>query len=97
MDQLTQDAAVAMRIDHDLDYLIREWRNIPLLADEWDDWDDHSQLIFVLNWAVPNDRLGELRKQADQGLLNAEQQARYDELQQIIAQHEPWLERILAE
>jgi hypothetical protein len=97
MAQLTQDAALAAWIDDYLDYLIREWKGIPLLEQEWDEWDEHSKLVFVLDWGVPSDRLSQLRVWADQGLLSSDQRRRYDELRQLVAQHGPWIERILAE
>jgi hypothetical protein len=97
MAQLTQDAALAERIDHYLHYLIREWAYIPRLAVEWDEWDEPSKLDFVIEWGIPSDRLAQLRTWANQDLLNSEQRRQYDELEQLVAQHGPWIERILAE
>lgn len=97
MAQLTQDAAVAERIDCYIEYLIREWEGIPPLKEEWDEWDEHSKLVFVLDWGVPADRLAQLRTWAAQGLLNAGQQQGFAKIERLVVQHGPWLERILAE
>ncbi len=35
-----------------LDYLFREWRAIPALAEEWSEWDDVSRLHFDIDLPV---------------------------------------------
>ncbi len=76
-------------IDHYLDYLIGTWNGIPEVAAEWDDWDDLSQLTYVVNWGVPEDRLHELRGWAEQGLLTPAQRTRYEELLGLEARYRP--------
>jgi hypothetical protein len=83
------------RIDQYLDYLVRQWEGIPALADEWDEWDEHSRLIFALDWPICEDRLGQLEAWVGQGLLTPTQQARYDLLLTLIVQHRPTLEQLL--
>ena len=84
-------------IDDYLDYLTAEWAAIPALAEEWDSWDGLSQLSFVVDWPIREDRLGMLQHWAEQGLLTAAQRARYDELQRLVARYRPLLEQLLGE
>jgi hypothetical protein len=97
MAQVTQDPALQDRIDHYLDYLINSWEGIPLDAAEWDEWDADSQLFFVLNWGVPNDRLAQLRGWAEQGVLTPLQRGRYQKLEALVTEYQPVLNRMLAE
>jgi hypothetical protein len=95
--QVTPQADQATRIDRYLDYLVGEWEDIPQVSDEWGEWEDHDRLDFVVEWPIREDRLHQLREWAAQGLLTPEQQARYDELLQLIACHRPLLDRLLNE
>ena len=95
MAQVVPDAERGAWIDDYLEYLIREWESIPGLAAEWDEWDDLSQLTFVVNWGVPADRLAQLHQWAEQGLLTPAQRQRYEQLLQLVAQHRPTLEELL--
>ncbi len=97
MAQVGSDAALRERIDEYLDYLIRTWEGIPELAAEWDDWDDLSQLTYVVNWGVPADRMAQLKRWAEQDLLTPEQRVRYEALLKVADQHGPTLERLLAD
>jgi len=92
---VTQSPELRARIDHYLHYLLREWEGIPALAAEWGDWDEDSRLVFDVNWGVPADRLYQLQRRAEQGLLAPEQRARYDELLQLVERHRPLLEELL--
>ena len=97
MAHVTHDMTLCAWIDDYLSYLIRAWAAIPETAAEWDDWDEHSQLVFVINWGVPQDRLHQLKGWAADGLLTPAQCQRYQELLQLIEQHRPTLERLLAD
>ena len=70
---------------------------MPLQAQEWDDWDDLSRLTFVVNWPVADDQLHMLNQWAEQGLLTPAQRERYEQLRQLVAEHRPTLERLLAD
>lgn len=96
MAQVRRDAAVQETIEEYLDYLERAWRAIPSVVTEWDGWDEHSRLVFDLNWAVPEDRLLQLRAWAACRLLTRPQRRRYDALQRLITEHRPDLERLRA-
>ncbi len=97
MARVAQDPQLQARIDRYLEYLRREWDSIPALAAEWDEWDEHSRLVFALDWPICEDRLHELRQWAEQDVLTPAQRARYDELLGLVACNRPILERLLGE
>ncbi len=83
------------RIDPYLDYLFAEWGAVPEVAAEWNEWEDHEQLDFVVEWPIKEDRLHQLQQWAREGLFTPDQQARYERLLALIAQHRPTLEQLL--
>ena len=97
MAQVAQDPGLRDRIDDYISYLTRKWEAMPELAGEWDEWDELSRLTFACDWGVPADRLHQLERWAEQGLLTAPQRARFDQLLRLVAQHGSVLERLLVE
>jgi len=97
MAQVVRDSQLDPWIDDYLDYLLRKWTVIPQLAAEWDDWDPDSQFSFVLDWGVPADRLEQVQRWAEQGLLTPAQRSRYDQLLKIVARNRSLLDRMLAD
>ncbi len=97
MAQVTPQTDQATRIDRYLDYLFGEWEDIPAVAGEWAEWQDHDRLDFVVEWPIREDHFHQLQEWVAQGLLTPQQQARYDELLQLIARHRPLLDRLLNE
>lgn len=85
------------RVDRYLEYLVREWQSVPGVAQEWTDWSADEQLEFVLEWPIREDRLGQLRQYAEQGLLTPPQRERYEQLLELVAQHRPTVEALLRE
>ena len=84
-------------IDDYLAYLVREWQSIPELAAEWDEWENHEQFDFVIEWPIREDRLHMLRTWAEQGKMTPAQCARYEELLKLVDEHRPTLTRLLEE
>ena len=97
MAQVVKGSQLHEWIDDYLTYLKRAWEDIPALAAEWDEWDEHSKLVFDVNLGVPNDRLYQLREWAAQGLLTPAQRERYDELLRLVDRHRPTLARLLGD
>ena len=97
MAQVTNPRSIAESIDDYLAYLWAEWESIPALAAEWDDWDAYEQLDFVMEWPIREDRLLMLRDWAAAGCMTDEQQARYNQLLDLIAAHRDTLERLIAD
>lgn len=84
-------------IDDDLAYLAEEWTSIPGVVAEWDDWEEHDRLDFVIEWPIREDSLRHLRQWADQELLTSEQHAKLRELEDLVERYRPDLERLLAD
>ena len=97
MAQVTHILTARERIDPYLDYLFRAWQALPEVAKVWAEWEDHDRLDFVVEWPIREDHFHQLEEWVSQGLLTPEQQARYDELLQLIACHRPLLDRLLDE
>lgn len=96
MAQVAPDRDLWARIDRDLDYLLREWDGVSALVDDWDEWDEHSRLVFSLDWPICEDRLSRMQQWAEQGRLTAEQRVRYGQLLSLVKQQRPVLERLLS-
>ncbi|MEA2524687.1 MAG: hypothetical protein QOF01_3744 [Thermomicrobiales bacterium] len=97
MAQVAHDLRTKAWIDDDLDYLLREWRAIPQVAQEWDEWDELDRLVFVVEWPLRVDRLMRLDYWAGLHALTPLQQARYGELLDLIELHRPTLDRLLSD
>ncbi len=85
------------RITRFLEYLIREWQNLPNVAQQWNTWEEDERLDFVLEWPLRTDRLQEIETYDKQGLLTPAQSERYKTLQSLIAAYSPLLKQLLAD
>jgi hypothetical protein len=97
MAQVVAEQAVEARIDNYLHYLLREWNRLPWVFSEWNDWEEHERLNFVLEWPIREDRLLQLRGWEEQGLLGSDQRRKFEQLLGLIEAHRPQLDRLLAE
>jgi hypothetical protein len=97
MAQVIQDKELLERIDDYLDYLLKTWKDVPLEAEDWEAWDDFTRLEYELDWGVPNDRLAQLRAWVKESILTPSQQGLYNDLEALIAENQPLLDRMLAE
>jgi hypothetical protein len=97
MATVVRQPELTSRIDYSLEYLFREWTAIPEVASTWESWDELDRLDFVLEWQLREDRLHLLQRWNEEGRLSAQQQRRFDVLDQLIQLHRPTLERLLAE
>jgi hypothetical protein len=80
----------------DLDGALDAWADVPRVEREIDAWDWEEQVVFIHEWAVQEDRLARLDRAACDGSMTAEQRARYDTLQQLVALHRPIITRLRA-
>lgn len=95
MAQVAQDAQSQASIEHYLDHLIRTWEGVPLDAEGWEEWDEHSRFAYGFDWGVPEDRLHQLQGWAEQRLLTPAQQARYEQRRELVTRYRPLLEKLL--
>jgi hypothetical protein len=87
--------AVEAQIERYLAYLCAEWADVPGISREWPTLAPAERRSFIAEWPIREDRLLELRKYADSGLLTTVQRATYDELLAMVHQYRPLLERML--
>lgn len=97
MAQVISETNLKVRIEDFLQYLLREWQDLPWVASEWDSWEEHERLNFVLEWPIREDRLQQLRQWERAGMLNLEQRERYERLLDLVEQHRQTLADLLAD
>ncbi len=85
------------RSDRYLEYLFAEWSDLPEVERDWPTWEEPARLLFVLEWPMREDRLGQLEEWAADGALTPEQMGRHRELQALVERHRPIVERLLSE
>lgn len=95
MAEVVQDTERQARIDGYLDYLIGEWASIPEIAAEWQEWENHEQLEFVVGWPLREDKLHQVQQWADQKLLTPDQRAHYSALMTLVAEYRTLLKELL--
>jgi hypothetical protein len=79
----------------DLENLLRFWRGVPELAEEWPDWDENSRLDVIHQWPISREALARVCDAAEAGLLDEGQQRDWQELQQLIETHRATVEWML--
>ncbi len=95
MAKVAREIKPRTKTDEFLDYLHDQWAGIPGVAAEWSDWDEHSRLVFSLDWPVCEDRLQQLQTWARQSLLNSAQLTRYERLVDLVSRYRPILDQLL--
>ena len=90
-------SAMRANADYLLGYLAEQWRGLSKIADEWDRWDEADRLDFVLDWPSRPSLLDLLRSYAEAGVLTVEQRACHEQLERLVAQQEPLLDRLMAD
>lgn len=95
--QALRGIELTSRIDRVLDYLFVRWEDIPRVASEWRNWDAVDRNVYEFEWAIPRGRIQTLKEWVAAGLLDEAQMARYRDLQRLMAEHAPVLDRMFAE
>jgi hypothetical protein len=81
--------------DRLLSGLLSDWKELPEIAVEIDEWDDSEALDFIEEWRFVESQRYDLERIADTGVLTAEQDQRLDELRKLVSEHKPLLDRLL--
>ena len=97
MADVIERAEMAQRIERDLAQALDQWRQLPDIANEWHHWPVEARHDFIFEWPVAEGRLSWLLRWAELGLLSSEQASRLEELQNLVAEHRPTLDRLLTE
>ena len=92
MAQVTQ--AVSQDIEKLLDLLAWQWERLPEVESEIDTWDLMERLNFIEEWPLEEDRLMQLKRYVDDGLLNLSQRNRFAAIEQTIARNRPIIRRL---
>lgn len=71
-----------------------QWERLPEVEAEIDGWDQLDQILFIEEWPLEEQRLRRLREFANKGVLDEEQQARYEALQSAVARNRPIIQRL---
>ena len=82
----------AQKIDHLLDLAEADWRELPEVADEFDDWDYASRMSYIVEWDLVENRLRTLERLSEGGQMAPEQLARFSRLKVLVAEARPILE-----
>lgn len=93
MAQVTDQTAE--KINWLLDYLFGQWEDLREMATEWGEITYHEREDLWLEWPLKEDAQLRLKQYVDQGLLNATQRKRYEELQRVIEDLRPEVDRLL--
>jgi hypothetical protein len=84
-------------IDHTLDRLLAFWRTVPEQAAEWREWDEFSQLDFIVEWPIMRGALWRVSEAAKVGTLDSRQQRKWAELSRLVQMHRAAVEEMLGE
>jgi hypothetical protein len=86
---------VQQHIDLLLSLAIERWAGLPEDELTIDQWDPVDQSIFGAEWPLEEQRLDMLQRYVAEGALTPAQLERYRELQRLVAQNRPVLDRLL--
>jgi hypothetical protein len=87
---------VQLAIDQWLDYLTEAWRGLPQAALDIDQWDLIEQIDYVEEWTPKEEVAVQLRRLIASPEATEEQRARYRQLDQLMREHRPILDRLRA-
>ncbi|MGH2610182.1 MAG: hypothetical protein ACRDHF_13965 [Tepidiformaceae bacterium] len=90
-------AADPYRIAHVLQYLQREWSQVPDYVRQWPSWDEDKKLDFVLEWDIREDSLAMLRAWAANGDLSPSEAACHREIEELVTTNRPLIQPLLDE
>jgi hypothetical protein len=93
-------AQVAPQTQRHIDLLlgmaIERWSGLPETERTIDQWDPVDQNIFLAEWPLEEQRLEMLRAYVTSGAMTPAQLERYHELQRLVAQNRPVVDRLFA-
>jgi hypothetical protein len=91
-------AQVAPKTKRHIDILLgmamETWSSLPETERTIDEWDPVDRSIFLAEWPLEERRLEMLQDYAASGAMTESQLARYSELQKLVAQNRPVVDRL---
>src|SRR5262249_1129026 len=82
-------------VKKDLENLLRFWRGVPELAEEWPEWDLNSRLNVIHDWPIKRGAHRRLKQAMKAGRGDERQRQDWQELQQLIETHRATVEWML--
>ena len=92
MAQVTE--AISRRVEVLLARSSEAWRRLPRVEVEIAGWDLLDRIDFVEEWPIEEQRLNELERYAEAGVLTPEQSDRYAELKRLVERNRPIIHRL---
>ncbi|HEY7065931.1 MAG TPA: hypothetical protein VII06_30945 [Chloroflexota bacterium] len=86
--------AVRQDVERLLDRLSDEWGRLPEVAAEIDTWDWADAVVFIEECTLEEDCLRRLEQYVADGALTPGQLARYKQIQALVAQNRPIIQRL---
>lgn len=70
------------------------WKELPKVESEIDEWDQIDQIVFIEEWPLEEMRLKSLERYAREGHMTEDQLARYEELKKLVARNRPIIQKL---
>jgi hypothetical protein len=87
---------IARHIHYLLAHLLERWTELPEVERTIDEWDPVDAVLFNVEWPLEDQHLEMLRDYVGQGLLTASQLEQFRELERVMVQNQPILDRLFA-
>lgn len=84
------------RVDRMLSLSEEAFKELPQVAAEFDGWECESQIDYLVEWGIQEDRLSMLEGRYDEGSMTTEQAARYERLTELAERNRSVLDRLRA-
>lgn len=88
--------SIHQHIDLVLTHLLDAWRCLPGAMNEMDDWDIGTQIAYIEEWTPDEQLIDLLEEYSRDGVMTADQSARYQELLALVQKNQPLLEQLRA-
>jgi hypothetical protein len=83
------------KIDKLLKLSRADWEEPPHILSELDEWSPNDLMSYAAELPLWNDRLYQLDRYAEQGLMSEGQARKHRELRELVARNRPILDQIL--
>lgn len=81
--------------DRRLGVLLTEWRDLPCVLEEINDWDPAEAMDYIEEWRFLESQRAAIERVAERGLLTDEQIEKLEHLREFVTEHQPELQRLL--
>jgi hypothetical protein len=97
MVDVARDRQLHPDIEYHLNYQFGAWSSLTEYMAQWPELEDIDREVFQLEWeGITESRLKDLQRWAEEGCLTPHQQARYQELLELVTKNRPLLNILFA-